>query len=156
MKTAKIACAAIAMPSKRRAFPTTPSLIYEGDWQLDSGLRALPYLLGKNVTGIFAFNDMIAYGVYKQARNYNLCIPEDISVVGFDDLIFSDLIDPPLTTLEYPVVQMGEAVVERILAKINGEERDLRTRGHRPHSQSQRQHRPIAGIGKGLAFLIVL
>lgn len=101
--------------------PYDPSLIYEGDWQLDSGLRALPYLLGKNVTGIFAFNDMIAYGVYKQARNYNLCIPEDISVVGFDDLIFSDLIDPPLTTLEYPVVQMGEAVVERILAKINGE-----------------------------------
>lgn len=42
-------------------------------------------------------------------------------MVGFDDLIFSDLIDPPLTTLEYPVVQMGEAVVERILAKINGE-----------------------------------
>ena len=58
-------------------------------------MRALPYLLGKKVTGIFAFNDMTAYGVYRQARNYNLRIPEDISVVGYDDLIFSDLIDPP-------------------------------------------------------------
>lgn len=97
-----------------------PSLIFEGDWQIDSGMKALPYLLGKQVTAIFAFNDMMAYGVYKQARNYNLRIPEDLSVVGFDDLTFSDLIDPPLTTLEYPVTSMAQAVVDCILAKIDG------------------------------------
>ena len=59
---------------------------------------------------------MTAYGVYKQARNYNLRIPEDISVVGF-----SDLIDPPLTTLEYPIAQMAAGVVERLIAKINNQ-----------------------------------
>ena len=64
---------------------------------------------------------MTAYGVYKQARNYNLRIPDGISVVGFDDLVFSDLIDPPLTTLEYPIEQMAEAVVKRMLTKINNE-----------------------------------
>ncbi len=101
--------------------PYDPTLVFEGDWQIQSGLNALPYLLGKNVTGIFAFNDMIAYGVYKQARSYNLQIPRDLSVVGFDDLIFSDLIDPPLTTLEYPVSSMAEAVVRRIIDMINGE-----------------------------------
>ena len=97
-----------------------PTLIFYGNWHIESGLRALPYLLGKQVTGIFAFNDMMAYGVYKQARSYNLRIPDDISVVGFDDLVFSDLIDPPLTTLEYPVARMAEAVVERLLEKIEG------------------------------------
>ena len=101
--------------------PYDPSLVFQGNWEVDSGMRALPYLLGKKVTGIFAFNDMTAYGVYKQARNYNLRIPEDISVVGYDDLIFSDLIDPPLTTLEYPIAQMAAGVVERLIAKINNQ-----------------------------------
>lgn len=97
-----------------------PSLIVPGNWQIESGMQALPYLLGKQVTGIFAFNDMMAYGIYKQARNYNLQIPQDISIVGFDDLIFSDLIDPPLTTLEYPVARMAEAVISRLLERISG------------------------------------
>lgn len=100
--------------------PYDPSLILEGDWQMGSGMQTLPYLLGKQVTGIFAFNDMMAYGIYKQARNYNLKIPSDISVVGFDDIAFSELINPPLTTLEYPISRMAEAVVNRILAKIDG------------------------------------
>lgn len=106
---------------KEADIPYDPSLVFYGNWELDSGMRALPYLLGKKVTGIFAFNDMTAYGVYKQAHNYNLRIPDDISIVGFDDLVFSDLIAPPLTTLEYPVAQMAEAVVNRIIAKINNE-----------------------------------
>lgn len=101
--------------------PYDSSLVFYGNLEVDSGMRALPYLLGKKVTAIFAFNDMTAYGVYKQARNYNLRIPDGISVVGFDDLVFSDLIDPPLTTLEYPIEQMAEAVVKRMLTKINNE-----------------------------------
>ena len=100
--------------------PYDPSLILEGDWLMGSGMQALPYLLGKQVTGIFAFNDMMAYGIYKQARNYNLKIPSDISVVGFDDIAFSELINPPLPTQEDPISRMAEAVVNRILAKIDG------------------------------------
>ena len=106
---------------EKEGIPWDPALVYEGEFDIASGEQALAYLLGKKVTAIFAFNDMIAYGVYKQARSYNLSIPADLSVVGFDDLAFSDLIDPPLTTLEYPVKKMAEAVVDRILAKINRE-----------------------------------
>lgn len=107
---------------EKAGIPFDPSLICAGDWQISNGMEALPYLLGKNVTGVFAFNDMIAYGVYKQARNYRLKIPRDLSVIGFDDLTFSDLIEPPLTTLEYPMTRMAEAVIEGILKKIRGEE----------------------------------
>ena len=107
---------------EKAGIPYDETLVYVGDWQISSGLKALPYLLGKRVTGVFAFNDMMAYGLYKQAHSYSLKIPNDLSVIGFDDLTFSDLINPPLTTLEYPVTNMAEAVIECILAKIKGEE----------------------------------
>lgn len=96
------------------------SLVYEGDFQFASGYEALSYLLGKQVTAIFCFNDNIAYGVYRQMRNYNLNIPNDLSLIGFDDLSFSDLTEPPLTTLEYPVAEMAQTVVEQLLDKIEG------------------------------------
>ena len=95
-----------------------PALLYDGDFQISSGVNALPYLLGKHVTAIFAFNDMIAYGVYKELRNYNLSIPDDISIVGFDDLLFSDVICPPLTTVEYPLKDIAATVVGRLVTSI--------------------------------------
>lgn len=104
--------------------PFDPALLYEGDFQIASGTNALPYLLGKNVTAIFAFNDMIAYGVYKELRNYNLSIPGDISVVGFDDIPFSDVICPPLTTIEYPLNDIAATVIDRLIKAIQGKEVD--------------------------------
>ncbi len=98
-----------------------PDLIYEGNYQLFSGQDALPYLLGQGVTAIFAFNDMMAAGVYKQCRNYHIRIPEDLSVVGYDDILVSDLVDPPLTTVEYPYEQMAQAVVNRLVGLMEDE-----------------------------------
>jgi LacI family transcriptional regulator len=93
--------------------------VYEGDFQLSTGMDALPYLLGKNVTAVFAFNDMIAYGVYKGARGYGVDIPGDLSVVGFDDIFFSDIIYPPLTTMEYPIKDMAAAVIRLLSEQID-------------------------------------
>lgn len=95
-----------------------PTLLYEGNLQMDSGATALPYLLGKSVTAIFAFNDMTAYGIYKELRNYNLKIPDDLSVMGFDDIFFSDIIQPPLTTVEQPLGDMAQEVVQRLVRDI--------------------------------------
>lgn len=115
------------MDGCRKAFrdadaPFDESLVYEGDFRLSAGMDALPYLLGKNVTAIFAFNDMIAYGVYKAAREYNIVIPDNLSVIGFDDLYFSDIIYPPLTTVEFPIRDMASAVVRLLMDQINGTE----------------------------------
>jgi len=101
-----------------KGIPFDPALVFEGDLQLTSGINALPYLLGQNVTAIFAFNDMIAYGIYKELRNYQLNIPDDLSVIGFDDLIFSDVIQPPLTTASQPLEEMADAVIERLVNLI--------------------------------------
>lgn len=102
--------------------PFDQSLVYEGDFQMSSGAAALPYLLEKNVTAIFTFNDMIAYGVYKALSNYNLKVPEDISIIGFDDIWVSDVICPPLTTIEYPLKEIAETVVDRLISLIDGRE----------------------------------
>lgn len=95
-----------------------PSLVIEGELQLASGVESLPYLLGKQVTAIFAFNDMIAYGIYKEIRNYNLRIPEDISIIGVDDILFSDIIQPPLTTVVQPIDGIAKAAVHRLIDRI--------------------------------------
>lgn len=99
-----------------------PQLLYEGDFTLESGVNALPYLLGKGVTGIFAFNDMMALGVYKAARNYNLKIPKDISIVGFDDIFLDEILEVPLTSIAQTSQEMGRESARQILNLINGDE----------------------------------
>jgi LacI family transcriptional regulator len=92
-----------------------PDLLFCDSLSIDCGIKALPCLLGRNVTAIFAFNDMIAYGIYKECRSYNLSIPGDLSVVGVDDIALSDIIQPPLTTVAQPVTQIADYVVKGIL-----------------------------------------
>lgn len=104
--------------------PFDSTLLYEGDFLITGGIGTLSYLLGKNVTAIFAFNDMIAYGIYKESRNYNLKIPDDLSVIGFDDILLSDVIYPPLTTIEYPLKDMALAVVKRLTALMQNQQLD--------------------------------
>lgn len=95
--------------------PFDSTLIFEDNLNIECGIRALPSLLGRNVTAIFAFNDLIAYGIYKESRNYNLNIPADLSVVGLDDIFLSDIIQPPLTTVAQPIAETADIVVQKLL-----------------------------------------
>lgn len=88
--------------------PWDPSLVYEGDFSYNSGLTGIDYLCDKNFTAVFAFNDMMAYGVYNGLEKYNLKVPEDISVVGYDDIFLSDILSVPLTTVHQPIYEMGQ------------------------------------------------
>ncbi|TMR23779.1 LacI family transcriptional regulator [Nonomuraea turkmeniaca] len=72
-------------------------------------------------TAIFASNDMQAFGVYQAARELGLSIPGDLSVVGFDDLVVSDWVDPPLTTVHQPLFEMSVAATELALTLGRGE-----------------------------------
>ncbi len=96
-------------------------LLYEGDYRCDAGYKGAEYLLKKDITAIFAFNDMIAYGVYKLLKEYNLKVPDDISVVGYDDLLYSSMISTPLTTVNQPAYQMGQKSAEKLIKFIHGE-----------------------------------
>ena len=99
--------------------PVQEALIYEGNFHRESGMEALPYLLGRGVTAIFSFNDMMAMGVYKQASYYNISIPDDLSIVGYDDIFISEFMTPPLTSVEQPVKKLAEETVKQVIAEIN-------------------------------------
>jgi LacI family transcriptional regulator len=97
-----------------------PALIYEGDFLQPSGyagareLLALPEL----PTAIFASNDVSAFGVMEAARDRGLRIPEDISIVGFDDIPQASHVNPTLTTVRQPLEQMGHLATRMLLETI--------------------------------------
>lgn len=97
------------------------SLLYEGDYRYDTGYKITKHLLEKEVTAILAFNDMIAYGVYGALKEVGLKVPENISVVGYDDLLYSSMISTPLTTIHQPAYKMGEKSVQMLIKLIKGD-----------------------------------
>lgn len=96
-----------------------PEFIQEADFRILSDYSKLETLLQKNVTAIFAHNDLIAYGVYQQAVQHGFVIPKDFSLVGCDDLPFSQLMAVPLTTVVQPIKELSEGVVRLMLELLS-------------------------------------
>lgn len=98
--------------------PFDETLIYEGNYDRESGVRAVEYFKGRNISAVFAFNDMSAYGVYSSLQKQGISVPKDISLVGYDDIFFSEILDVPLTTINQPVYEMGVEAVQQLLAEV--------------------------------------
>jgi LacI family transcriptional regulator, galactose operon repressor len=90
-----------------------PGLVVEGDFQIEPGIVAARRLLDlpEPPTAIFAFNDNIAIGAIQAARERGVRVPEDLSVVGFDDLEAAEIVTPALTTVRQPLAEMGRMAV---------------------------------------------
>src|SRR5215470_9193301 len=73
-------------------------------------------------TAIFASSDQMAFGVYEAVRRRGLRVPDDISVVGFDDLPESRWASPPLTTVRQPLAEMGLLAARTVLRLAEGQE----------------------------------
>lgn len=99
-----------------------PELVAEGDFLSESGLAAVESLLAKKkkFTAIFAGNDMMAFGARLALHRRNLRVPEDVSIIGFDDQAEAAFMTPPLTTILQPGRQMGAHASEAVLALIAG------------------------------------
>lgn len=74
-------------------------IIRQGDYKFDSGYEQGLELLKTDVTAAFVCNDLMAYGFYRALMEKNKIVPDDISVIGYDDLFFSSMLDVPLTTV---------------------------------------------------------
>ncbi|MBI2189894.1 MAG: substrate-binding domain-containing protein, partial [Acidobacteria bacterium] len=100
-------------------------LVEHGDFSVESGVVCGERLLAgsKPPTAIFCFNDEMAMGVLHTARHRKLRVPEDLSVVGVDDVHHARFWDPPLTTVAMPMRDMGEQAVRVLLGILNGGER---------------------------------
>lgn len=96
---------------------------YPGNYDIESGEMGAEFLATKGVTAIFAYNELMAYGVYRWANKSGVRIPEDISVVGYDDVAFADILHVPLTCVRQPVYEMGRESVRQIIQMIKTKER---------------------------------
>jgi LacI family transcriptional regulator len=106
----------------RAGMTCDPALVRHGSFQYEGGLEHGAALLELPVppTAIFAANDQQAFGVYEAARQKGLRIPQDLSVVGFDDLRISRWASPPLTTVRQPLAEMGRLAAEMLGKIIEG------------------------------------
>jgi LacI family transcriptional regulator len=108
---------------ERAGIPVDPRLIRSGDFHTESALVAAGAMLRlpDRPTAIFAGSDEQALGVYEAARRQHLRVPDDLSVVGFDDLPLSGWASPPLTTVRQPLAQMAALATRTILSLMDDE-----------------------------------
>jgi LacI family transcriptional regulator len=102
---------------------------YNPDWiqhctpMVDTGQEAAVELLTRcpELTALFCFNDLIAIGALKACAQLGRAVPEDVAIVGFDDIPLASLVTPPLTTFHVSRYELGRRAAEHLLAQINGE-----------------------------------
>jgi LacI family transcriptional regulator len=99
--------------------PRKDSFITEGNWSAASGERGLSQLLARHleIDGVFACNDRMALGALKAARQLGRRVPEDLAIVGFDDIPDAAYFYPPLSTVRQDMVKLGRRAV-RELGKV--------------------------------------
>jgi DNA-binding LacI/PurR family transcriptional regulator len=105
----------------KKHFPNKKkNLVFEGDFRFESGQLAANEILNLKElpTAVVIANDMMALGAMQEFKSAGLQIPKDISIVGFDDIAFAALSDPPLTTICSPRVEMGRRAIEALITTI--------------------------------------
>lgn len=97
-------------------------LVVTGDYSIEAGRQAIAGLLenGISFTAIFASSDQMAIGAISELRGRGLSVPADISVIGFDDIIFANAFEPPLTTVRQPRQEMGRKAMALMVDRLNG------------------------------------
>jgi LacI family transcriptional regulator len=95
--------------------------IVAGDFRFGGGREATARLLatGKRFTALFAVNDLMAAGAIRTLVEHGLAVPDDVSVVGFDDAPIAEMVSPPLTTVRQPLQDMADAAVSLLLARVS-------------------------------------
>lgn len=111
----------------RHRIRENPRLIEAGDFLESGGLLAVDRLLesGVRFSAIFAGNDLTAYGARLALYRRAIRVPEDISIIGFDDLHSSMCTTPPLTTVRQPLFDVGRSLGQAILMMIRGEKPNI-------------------------------
>lgn len=105
---------------------TKKELVDQGDWDVRSGVAATHRLLDRapDLTAIYAHSDLMAFGTLTALRERGRRVPEDVSVVGCDDIPLAAHAAPPLTTVQIPFYEIGEVAVRTLIQQIGSEVRD--------------------------------
>jgi LacI family transcriptional regulator len=133
LKSARIRRAAFLEHLHSIGAVVSANLVQEGDHKIAGGQRAMEELLAlKNPpTAVLTSNDLSAYGALNAIHAHGLNVPEDVSVIGFDDIDFSQFTKPPLTTIKISLTDLGHTAfraLQRVLrGDANGQEYTIAT-----------------------------
>ena len=105
---------------ERAGLPLGPDAGGARLYSLESGQAGASRLFAAGATAIVCASDPLALGAVRAARRAGLRVPQDVSVVGFDDSALMSCTEPPLTTVRQPIESMGRTVIELLLAQIAG------------------------------------
>ncbi len=104
---------------RAHGLPHDPALVVQGNFTEASGRAGMELLLPQQPTAVFAASDMMAIGAIKVIKEAGLRVPQDISVVGFDDLPVASIVEPALTTVRQPINELGRVAAETLLSLIH-------------------------------------
>jgi DNA-binding LacI/PurR family transcriptional regulator len=131
---ADLLCSRARMDGYRSAMeagglPLAPELMQWSNFRVDGGFKVATAMLSlpERPTAIFAGSDLQALGVLEAARVQHLRVPDDLSLVGFDDLPLSRWTSPPLTTIRQPLAEMASTAVRLLLTQDGGERPEARS-----------------------------
>ena len=108
---------------RRNGIEVDPHYIARGDFAFEAGLDALEQLMAlpQPPTAIFCHNDLMALGAISCAKRRGIRVPEDLSIMGFDDIALSKFCDPPLTTVAQPRFNIGKEAMLLLLDQLQGQ-----------------------------------
>jgi DNA-binding LacI/PurR family transcriptional regulator len=120
-----------------KLFPDQPELIFHGNFRVDGGRAAAAEIMrlkGEGFpTAVMAGNDLMAIGAISEFESEGVGVPEDVSVVGFDDIAFAAVTRPPLTTVHLPLDDLGRRAVDVLLKSLE----DIKKEGIEIHIQTE-------------------
>jgi DNA-binding LacI/PurR family transcriptional regulator len=99
------------------------SIVAVGDFTMDSGAAAMRQLLEDDpaLDAVFVASDLMADGALQALRQAGRRVPDDVALIGFDDIALAAYTDPPLTTVRQPIVDIGRQMARQLLRLVGGE-----------------------------------
>jgi len=106
---------------ERAGLESVEARVESGDWSYGGGYEAMKRLLTRSpeITAVFSQNDRMAIGAMKALRDAGRRLPDDLAVVGYDDIPAAAYVDPPLTTMRQPMRKVGEIAARRLIELVN-------------------------------------
>lgn len=103
----------------------TPEDFAYGNGRYESGYKAMQelYCRRPDLTAVFVFNDLMALGAMKALREQGVRVPDDVSIIGFDDIFYASAFEPALTTIAQPITAIGQECTARLLERIQEPEK---------------------------------
>ena len=123
LKSAKARKDAFEESMREIGMRVEPEFVIEGDHTMEGGMKALAHLarLGSRPTAIMCSNDMTAIGVMREAYDCGIAIPQELSVVGFDDVRLAQFMTPPLTTVQMSQTELAKLAFKALLTEVERE-----------------------------------